>query len=272
MEVEIAAVESLAEDMGRALEHARLYEGEERIVAELKTLDLAKNGFLSAASHDLRTPLAGIAGYVELLEDREAGPLTQEQATMLDAVSRNTRRLQNLIEDMLTISKIEFGGFTSDLRPMDLASLVPGAVDLLHRSPEDNGLVFDVSTPQHGLMVDGDARQLDRVLMNLLSNAVKYTPSGGHVALTAGRRGDDAVIEVRDTGMGIPDQEQPSLFTRFFRASNALERAIQGSGLGLSIARTIVQNHHGDIEVTSKEGVGTTVTVRIPLIGRESPR
>jgi signal transduction histidine kinase len=140
-------------------------------------------------------------------------------------------------------------------------------VDLIQLSPEDNGLVFDVSSPACGLIVDGDANQLDRVLMNLLSNAVKYTPSGGHITLTAGRRGADAVIEVRDTGIGIPEQEQQALFTRFFRATNAVDRAIQGSGLGLSIVRTIIQNHHGEVELTSREGAGTMVTVRIPLLG-----
>lgn len=263
---EIEAVESLARDIGRALEHARLYERETRHVAELQSLDRAKTGFLASASHDLRTPLTSIVGYMEILQDAEAGPLTAQQAAMLDAVSRNGRRLQNLIEDMLTISNIQLGAFTSNLRPMDLAQVMPDPVDLITPSMRERGIAFDVSAPDEGLMVNGDAGQLGRVLMNLLTNAVKYTPRGGSVTCAATAQDDDAVLMVQDTGMGIPEDEQQSLGTPFFRASNAISQAIQGSGLGLSIVRTVVRHHHGKLDLESAEGRGTKVTVRIPLL------
>jgi signal transduction histidine kinase/CHASE3 domain sensor protein len=269
---EIEAVESLAGDIGQGLEHARLYESEERLVAELKSLDLAKSSFLASASHDLRTPLTSIIGYVEMLTDGEAGPLPPAQARMLDAVSRNVRRLKTMIEDMLTISKIELGAFASRLHPLDLTSLVPAAADVIRPSAAAGGLTFEVSYPDHDLVVDGDAEQLDRVLVNLLSNAVKYTPRGGAVSLTLASDGQGrAVLTVADTGIGIPQADQASLFTRFFRASNAVEAAIPGSGLGLSIVRTIVTNHHGELSVESEQDHGTTVTVRIPLQGKEQP-
>ena len=263
---EIEAVESLALDIGRALEHARLYEGEERLVEELQSLDRAKTGFLASASHDLRTPLTSIVGYVEMIQDGAAGPVTSEQVQMLGTGDRNVRRLENLIEDMLTISRIELGAFTSNLRPVDLARLVPESVDVARPLAVGGGLTLDVIAPDGGLVVDGDADQLDRVLMNLLTNAVKYTPSGGRVTLTATREGDDAMLVVQDTGIGIPEKEQESLFTPFFRASNAVDRVITGSGLGLSIVLTIIQHHHGELELKSAEGAGTTVTVRIPLL------
>jgi signal transduction histidine kinase len=120
-------------------------------------------------------------------------------------------------------------------------------------------------------MIDGDPEQLDRLLVNLLSNAVKYTPRGGSVALTLGSVADAAVLSVADTGIGIPEEDQNSLFTRFFRASNAVEAAIPGSGLGLSIVRTIVANHHGELNITSGRDQGTTVTVRIPLENGAGP-
>lgn len=265
---EIEAVESLAGDIGQGLEHARLYESEERLVAELKSLDLAKSSFLASASHDLRTPLTSIIGYVEMLTDGEAGPVRPAQARMLDAVSRNVRRLKTMIEDMLTISKIELGAFASRLHPLDLTSLVPTAADVIRPSAAAGGLTFEVNYPDHDLIVDGDPEQLDRVLVNLLSNAVKYTPRGGKVSLTVGSAGDSALLTVADTGIGIPAADQASLFTRFFRASNAVEAAIPGSGLGLSIVRTIVTNHHGELAVESEQDHGTTVTVRIPLQGR----
>ncbi len=264
---EVEAVESLAGDVGRGLEHARLYEGEERLVAELKSLDRTKADFLASASHDLRTPLTSIIGYMELLSEGEAGPVSPLQAKMLDAVDRNTRRLKKMIEDMLTISKIELGSFTSQLHPLDLTGLVKAAADVIRPAAAAGGLAFEVSCPDRDLRVDGDPEQLDRVLVNLLSNAVKYTPRGGSVALAMDRAGDSAVLTVADTGIGIPERDQGSLFTRFFRASNAIEAAIQGSGLGLSIARTIVTNHHGDLSVESAEDRGTKVTVRIPLHG-----
>ena len=262
---EIEAVESLATDIGRGLEHARLYEGEERLVAELKSLDQAKASFLASASHDLRTPLTSIISYAELLSDDVNGPVGADRARMLEGVDRNARRLKTMIEDMLTISKIELGAFTSRLRPLDLISLVPDAADVIRLSAETGGVAFGVSCPDQEITVDGDPEQLDRVLVNLLSNAVKYTPRGGSVALTVERAGDSAVLTVADTGIGIPEEDQGSLFTRFFRASNAVEAAIPGSGLGLSIVHTIVANHHGELSVESGVGRGTTVTVRIPL-------
>jgi signal transduction histidine kinase len=262
---EIEAVESLAGDIGRGLEHARLYEGEERLVAELESLASAKASFLASASHDLRTPLTSIIGYVELLADAEAGPIRPAQAKMLDGVDRNARRLKTMIEDMLTISKIELGAFTSRLQPLDLAGLLPPAADVIRPSAGAGGLSFQVSCPEHPVMVDGDPEQLDRLLINLLSNAVKYTPRGGSVALTLDSDAGSAVMSVADTGIGIPEEDQKALFTRFFRASNAVEAAIPGSGLGLSIVRTIVANHHGELSIKSARDQGTTVTVRIPL-------
>ena len=264
-EPQIEAVESLTGDIGRGLEHARLYEGEERLVAELESLDKAKASFLASASHDLRTPLTSIIGYVEMLAEDEEALVQPGQAAMLDAVDRNVRRLESMIDDMLTISKIELGAFTSRLRHIDLAEVVPAAADVIRPSAAAAGLAFEVNCPDRGLVVSGDREHLDRLLINLLSNAVKYTPAGGTVTLTAGTHGDSAVLTVADTGIGIPEKDRASLFTRFFRASNAVEAAIQGSGLGLSIVSTIVANHGGELSVDSAQDQGTAVTVRIPL-------
>ncbi|HEX9528795.1 MAG TPA: ATP-binding protein [Streptosporangiaceae bacterium] len=262
---EIDAFESIAADIGRGLNHARLYEKENHLVAELKSLDRAKSDFLATVSHELRTPLTSIAGYVEMLREQDAGPVTAEQDLMLGTVDRNATRLRNLIEDVLTMSKIESGTFTTVLQPVNLAELITAAMAALQPAAAGKQLTLTSPGPGDGLIVNGDASQLDRVLINLISNAVKFTPTGGAICLTADRAGEVAAVSVRDTGIGIPERDKKALFTRFFRASNAVEQAIPGTGLGLTIVRKIISNHGGEIELQSQEGQGTTVTLRIPL-------
>jgi two-component system phosphate regulon sensor histidine kinase PhoR len=269
---EIEAVELLAADIGRALEHARLYEGEQHLVAELQSVDRAKASFLASASHDLRTPLTSIIGYIELLSDEKAGEIPPERASMLQGVDRNARRLQDMVEDMLTTSKIELGSFAAYLRPFDLTGLLPAVADMFRPTAASSGITIEVTVPDRVVMIDGDPEQLDRLLVNLLSNAVKYTPRGGSVVLTLADDDGSAVLTVADTGIGIPKQDQGLVSTRFFRASNAIESAIPGSGLGLSIVHAIAANHHGEVHIESEQNRGTTVSVRLPLRAVERVR
>ncbi len=252
-DAEVAAVESIAADLGRGLHHARLYEAENRLVSELR-------------ADELRTPLTSIAGYVEMLRDLDVGPLSPAQDQMLETVDRNAARLRHLIEDVLTLSKIEAGAFKTVMQPVDLAEIVAAAVAALQPAAAAKGLALDCDCPGPGLVVSGDPGQLDRLLMNLLSNAVKFTPEGGRIQVGAGAEGTLAVLTVADSGIGIPERDQKELFTRFFRASNAIERSIPGTGLGLAIVRTIVDNHGAALTVTSREGAGTTVSARLPLL------
>jgi signal transduction histidine kinase/CHASE3 domain sensor protein len=262
---EIDAFQSIAADVGRGLNHARLYEAENHLVEELKALDRAKSDFLATVSHEFRTPLTSIAGYVELLRDAQVGFVTSEQDKMLETIGRNAVRLRNLIEDLLTLSRMEAGSFTTAIQRVNLADIVSATVMAIRPAAENAGLTVNSADNAGCLSVDGDADQLDRVLMNLLSNAVKFTPRGGHVTVSASGDGRFAVVTIRDTGIGIPDSDKKDLFTRFFRASNAVDRSIPGTGLGLTIVSTIVANHGGEMDLQSQEGHGTTVTVRIPL-------
>lgn len=267
----MSAVESVAAGVGRGLHHARLYEAENRLVEELRAVDQVKSDFLATVSHELRTPLTSIAGYVEILRERAAGPLTADQDRMLDTVDRNTARLRHLIEDVLTLSKIESGAFISVMQPVSLADIVSADVTALQPAAAAKGLALTWLDSDHSLMVSGDAGQLDRLVMNLLSNAVKFTPGGGSVRVGTGRDGRMAVLQVTGTGTGIPAGEETELFTRFFRASNAVDRSIPGTGLGLAIVRMIVVNHGGEVDLVSHEGAGTTVTVRLPLLAPAAP-
>jgi two-component system, OmpR family, phosphate regulon sensor histidine kinase PhoR len=262
---EVDAVESIAADLGRGLHHARLYEDENRLVEELKAVDRAKSDFVATVSHELRTPLSSVTGYIEMLLDRDLGQLSPEQEHALETVSRNAARLQDLIEDLLTLSAIEAGTFTTVTRPTSLLDILSGAGEDIQPATLSKGITLAVALPADGLVVNGDASQLHRVITNLLSNAVKFTPAGGRVTLTAGVDGEWVVVSVADTGIGIPDGDKKDLFTRFFRASNATKRAIPGTGLGLAIVQTIIAGHGGQMTLESEEGIGTTVSVRLPL-------
>ena len=263
---EIDAVESIAADIGRGLHHARLYEQEERLVEELKSVFDMRTEFFTTVAHELRSPLASIEGYVEMLGNGEGGPVTSDQQRMLAAIERGATRLRNLIDDLFTLAKLESGTGTTVMGPVDLAGVVTGAADAVRPSAAAGGLALTSSCPP-GLAVNGDANQLDRLLINLLSNAVKFTPGGGQVSVTASAGGGWAVVTVRDSGIGIPEPDRGHLFSRFFRASNAVERRIPGTGLGLAIVQATAVGHGGEVAVQSQEGTGTTVTVRLPLAG-----
>jgi signal transduction histidine kinase/HAMP domain-containing protein len=261
---QVDAVESIAADLGRGLNHARLYEAEDRLVENLRSLDKAKSDFFATVSHELRSPLTSIEGYVEMLSEDPGHRLDPGQRHMVDVIDRSTDRLRNLIEDVFTLAKLESGAFETTTRPVDIAETVKGAVEAIQPLVTEKRLSLTVTGSGNGLVVEGDASQLERVVINLLSNAVKFTPAGGHITVSASAQDESALITVTDTGIGIPRRDQQELFTRFFRASNAVEQAIPGTGLGLAIIHTIVVNHGGAIDLESREGAGTTFTVRLP--------
>jgi two-component system phosphate regulon sensor histidine kinase PhoR len=263
---EIDAVQSIAADLGRGLKQARLYEAENRLVAQLTALDQTKSDFFATVSHELRTPLASIEGYVELLRDEDGGQISAKAEWMLETIDRNATRLRNLIEDLFTLSKIESGAFQTVLRPVSLPEIARDAAQAMRPVVARTEVTLAVQCPDERLIVNGDVSQLERLVMNLLSNAAKFTPPGGRIRLTAARDGGAAVISVSDTGIGIPEQDRAALFSRFFRASNAVEAAIPGTGLGLTIVGTVVSNHGGELDLQSTVGVGTTVSVRLPLL------
>nr|WP_296074880.1 ATP-binding protein [uncultured Actinoplanes sp.] len=236
---------------------------EKQVAARLQALDNAKTDFMSTVSHELRTPLTSISGYVELLRDPETGGLTPPQDRMVQVIGRNARRLRELIEDMLTLSRIETGEFRSEFDIVDLAEVVERAVGGIRptAAKASVGLHCEVRGP---LPARGDGSQLDRVLANLLSNAVKFTAPEGTVTIRAFREDAKIQLTIADTGIGIPEEEKQALFARFFRATNAIRQAIPGTGLGLAIVQTIIGNHGGTVDVDSTENVGTTVTVTLP--------
>jgi two-component system phosphate regulon sensor histidine kinase PhoR len=260
----VDAVKVVAADLSRALLNADLYAQQRELVQQLQDLDRAKTDFVSTVSHELRTPLTSISGYVELMQDGDAGEVTGEMDRMLSVVHRNTERLRTLIDDLLTLARIESGSIRLVHAPVDIAGLLTAAASTIAPAAAAAGVALEVTSDPACPTVMGDGGQLERVVLNLISNAVKFTPAGGSVRVCARPSTDGVVIEVSDTGIGIPEAEQPRLFSRFFRASNATDAAIQGTGLGLTIVRSMVEHHGGRIDVRSAPGVGTTMLVTLP--------
>ncbi|GAB1641171.1 hypothetical protein KRMM14A1259_15940 [Krasilnikovia sp. MM14-A1259] len=261
---EVHLISMLAAELGRILTQARLFEHASELVTRLREVDAAKTAFLATVSHELRTPLTSVAGYLEVIIEQEAGPLTATQDRMLEVIDRNVLRLRRLIEDLLIMSRAEAGGLEFTRESIDLRTVIEAVIHVVEPAAHKTGVTVthEIAEP---ITIDGDVSHLERAIINLVSNAVKFTPDGGAVTVTARADGPDAVLVVRDTGIGIPAEDLPYLFTRFFRASNATRQAIPGTGLGLAIVSTIIEGHGGTITADSREGVGTTMTIRIPL-------
>ncbi len=230
----------------------------------LRELDRLKDEFIALVSHELRTPLTSIRGYTELLLDGEAGKLTGDQRQFLGVVERNAHRLLHLVGDLLFLAQVEAGKLVLDLGALDLGNVASESVETARPQAEAKGITLTLATGPVPLIA-GDRARIAQLLDNLVSNAIKFTPEGGRVDVRVRALKKQAVLEVRDSGMGIPAGEQEFLFQRFFRTSTATEQAIQGTGLGLAISKAIVEAHSGRITVASEEGEGTTFQVSLPL-------
>ncbi|GAA3225410.1 ATP-binding protein [Dactylosporangium siamense] len=235
-----------------------------RTNSDLQELDRLKSEFVATVSHELRTPLTSIRGYTEILADAHASSLGATERKIVGIIDRNGRRLLDLIEDLLTFSRIESGTLTLTVGPVKVKHIIDAACEAIRPSVETAGLTITTDIDEHIPVVQGDGDQLERVVLNLLTNAVKFSDPGGAITVTGRERDGEVVVWIRDTGVGIPEHEQGMLFTRFFRTADAQKRAIKGSGLGLAISKAIVEAHGGWIALESIEGSGTTVGFGVP--------
>ena len=255
------AVNEMAESRGR------FQELQQETMRQLEALDEARADFISSVSHELRTPLTSVTGYAEMLLDGDAGPLGADQEKMVKTIDRNARRLLDLVEDILTVARMDVGVHRLSPEPVDVAGLVDSAVDAVRPALVARKLTLRVDIPPVVGSLSADRSQLERVLLNLLSNAVKFTPNGGRITVAAERKGAILTLLVSDTGMGIPIAEQPRMFQRFFRSSTSRDEVIPGTGLGLSIVKSIVDAHGGSIDFESTPGRGTTFRIELPVAG-----
>lgn len=224
-----------------------------------------KDEFVGLISHELRTPLSSILGYLELMRDDEENPLTDEQVQYLGVAERNANRLLRLVGDLLFTAQVGSSSFSLDTTVLELGPIVSASVESATLNAASAGVSLSAELPENAISVLGDAQRLGQAVDNLISNAIKFTPRGGAVTVEVAVIDSKAVITIRDTGMGIPEDELDQLFARFFRASTATRAAVPGVGLGLSITKAIIAAHHGELDVESEIGTGTSFIVRLPL-------
>jgi signal transduction histidine kinase len=247
-------------------EFGRLASGFSEMAARLKTLDRLRAEFISVASHELKTPINVIIGYLQLIQDSVYGELTAKQREITRTLETQARALGRLVKQLLDVSRFQAGGGRIEPRPMQLGKFLDELENAFHVLAVQRGVRFVVSRHDGAPSeVVWDHDRMSEVLGNLLSNAFKFTPRSGEVELSAEPAEGGVVMHVRDTGAGIPPDQLPHVFEKFYQADNQRAAAQEGSGLGLSIAREIVRAHGGEITVESAVGSGTTFTIAMPL-------
>jgi signal transduction histidine kinase len=226
--------------------------------------------FLADVSHELRTPIAAMRTFIELLQG-PAGRDPDARTEFLDSSAVQLDRLDWLAQNLLELSKLDSGLVLLELRPDDVRATIESAVEQQMATAERRGIALDAAVPDRPLRIRHDAPRIGQVVSNLVGNALKFTPRGGEVHVVARREPDGgARIEVSDTGVGIHPAELPRIFDRFYRGSQANEARSTGSGLGLAIVKSIVDMHHGTIEVESRVGRGSRFTVTLPVDPRQA--
>lgn len=235
------------------------------MTTQLAELDRLKAEFVSVASHEIKTPLSVIRGYVSLLLDGIYGEITDTQRKTLASVNEQTERLNRLVHRLLDVTRFEAGGGRLELREIPLRGFLADLAEGFEVLAFQNQIDFHADLSQRlPEFIVGDPERLNEVLGNLLSNAFKFTPRGGRIDVRAAPHGDGIAVEVEDTGVGIPSDKLPKIFEKFFQVENVAQPRSVGSGLGLAIAREIVGAHGGTITAESEPGRGTCFRVTLP--------
>jgi signal transduction histidine kinase len=238
--------------------------------AQLKELDRVKSMFLSHVSHELKTPLSAIKGFIDNMIDGVTGDLQGKQREYLNRIQANTARLSRMITNLLDLSRIEAGTQQFERVPLRLYELAEEVTELFRFSAAEKRLILELVCHDPAVKVLGDRDKLIQVITNLIDNALKFTPAGGKVTIAVGRSGpDEARLVVADTGEGIPSDALTKLFEPFYQASRKPGAKSKGLGLGLSIVKTLVELHGGTISVTSEVGRGTEFCIRVPLLSEK---
>ncbi len=233
-------------------------------VTELSESNRQKSDFISIVSHQLQGPIASVKWNVELLKEGDAGKPTKKMVDVFSDIEEAGEQMKDLVLDLLHVSRIEQGRVIASSHATDIIGLIPAAINEIDAIAHQKQIKITLEAPKEAI-VHGDQNMLKQVLQNLLNNAVKYSHEKSEVLLRVTKKRHHVQIEVIDEGIGIPKDEIRQLFAKFYRASNAREAAVEGSGLGLYVVKSFIDIMHGTVEVTSKVNEGTTVTVYLPL-------
>ncbi len=264
-EKDIALLRTFADQAVIAIQNARLFREIQDKSRQLEVANQHKSEFLANMSHELRTPLNAIIGFSEVLLERLFGDINEKQDDYLKDIHSSGRHLLNLINDILDLSKVEAGRMELDLSTFDLPSAIANALTLIRERAQKHGIAIAQNVePELGNVV-ADERKFKQILLNLLSNAVKFTPDGGRIDVGARRQGDNIMIAVHDTGIGIAPEEQEAVFEEFRQVGSNYTSKQEGTGLGLALTRRFVELHGGRISVDSKPGQGSTFTFTLPI-------
>ncbi len=259
------------EDFRLRYELARRNAEISRSYRKLEELDRLRSIFFANISHELRTPITLILSPVQDVLRDPAG-LPPRVIRVLEVVHSNGLRLLKLINDLLELVRLEEGKGGLDLKPVDLATFVPGLAESVRHLARSKGLALEVQGAAGPLVVRADPSRLEKVILNLLMNAIKFTPAPGRVAVRWAPEGDEALVVVEDTGIGIPSEDLPHIFDRFRQVDDSSTRKYHGVGIGLALVREIVEEHGGRLDVESRVGRGTTLRIHLPLAeGVEAP-
>jgi signal transduction histidine kinase len=267
----IRLLTTLSAQLSTAIERSKLHDSLERKIRalqqQIEMLEKAnalKSDFVNNVSHELRTPLTSIKAYVETLLGNVADPKFEHTGEFLDIVSKETERLIRIVNDILDVSKIEFGQRPLQRSVFALPELIDEVVSMLSPNLLSKDVSVEVCMPHTLPNIDADSDLLKQVFINLISNAVKYSPTGSKVKITASEEPVDIVVTVEDNGVGIPEDELAHVFDRYFRVRSIHTSQFEGAGLGLAIVKNIVEQHGGAIRVESQEGAGTRFIFSIP--------
>ncbi len=247
-------------------DRARLEDGLRQAKEEAEAASRAKSGFLAAMSHELRTPLNAVIGFAEILHQQSLGPIgTPDYVDYAGHILTSGQHLLALINDVLDFARIESGSLTLTIRPIDLVALLRGCLDMIALSAATSGVTLTRDITEQPVIIRADAQRLRQVMLNVAGNAVKFTPRGGSVAVTMrpDMRGG-AIITVADSGVGISEANLQHVFEPFWQADSGLDRLKEGAGIGLPLARQLIALHGGRLELESRLGEGTKVTILLP--------
>jgi signal transduction histidine kinase len=232
---------------------------------KLRELDAAKDEFISMASHQLRTPLTGVKGYISMVLEGDVGKITDEQRKFLEEAFMSSERMVHLISDFLSISRIQTGKFMIEKRPIDLSKIVEQEIDGLKPSAMSRNLKLVYNHPKNFPIIEVDEDKIRQVIMNFSDNAIYYSHDDSDIHIDLVVEGNDIVFTVKDTGIGVPAAERDHLFSKFFRATNARKQRPDGTGVGLFLAKKVIDAQGGEIIFKSVEGRGSTFGFRLPL-------